>query len=379
MENSNKIILIEFEPAQLFKGSIWYVQYKVVDPSTNKLIIKRNKINRIKCLKERERYGKRLVKEINQKLYSGWNPIKEKEAPRAFTYLKDAMNTFLRVKSKELRPASMRSYESHVKIINDWLDINKIKDCYCVNFKKNSALKILNDIYIDKGIGNTTYNNHLMFFNVLFNWLEEQQYVGDNPFKGISKKKVNKKVRTIVSNEDRDRIKSYLKNKDYNFYIISLLVYHALIRPKEITFLKPEYFNYENQTIFIPSEAAKNRNARTITIPDVLLKELVKFNFNGAKKGEYIFGKYWRPNTEQINSRQFGKKWDRLRKALKLDANIQFYSLRDTGIVQMFRDGISADEIMKQADHSSLIITTKYAKHYDVNGSDVIKKNVSCF
>jgi integrase len=58
---------------------------------------------------------------------------------------------------------------------------------------------------------------------------------------------------------------------------------------------------------------------------------------------------------------------------------MKLYSLRDSGIIQMLQDGISPEEVMKQADHSSLEITTIYVKHANPSGSEQIKKKGSKF
>ena len=51
----------------------------------------------------------------------------------------------------------------------------------------------------------------------------------------------------------------------------------------------------------------------------------------------------------------------------------QFYSLRDTGIIEMLANGISPNEVKEQADHSSIKITNEYLKHANPKGIDSIK------
>jgi len=58
---------------------------------------------------------------------------------------------------------------------------------------------------------------------------------------------------------------------------------------------------------------------------------------------------------------------------------IQFYSLRDSGIIQLLKDGISPKEVMELADHSSLEVTNKYVKKARVEASEVIKRKSSGF
>lgn len=375
----NQDQLISFEPAQLFKNSIWYVQFKVIHPQTGKIVSKRIKCNKIKNLKERERYAKRLINEINKKLYSGWNPFIEQEAPKGFVTLEAAIKTFIRAKERELRPDSLRSYRSFIATFNAWLKSNDLLDCYCINFDQTNARAFMDHIYNEKQVGNRTFNNYCGFMSILFNWMIEQRYVKLNPFAVIKKKRAADKRRVFIPADQRQRIQKHLREENFPFFIVTQLVYFTLIRPKEITFLKPEYFDLDNQTILIPGEAAKNGHDRVSTIPDVLIQDLKTFNFNGATAGNYIFGKEMLPGKDQLNARRFAKIWAKMRKDLSLPDEFQLYSLRDTGIIQMMIDGVSPEEVMKQADHSSLEITTLYAKHANPEGSHQIKTKLKKF
>jgi integrase len=59
--------------------------------------------------------------------------------------------------------------------------------------------------------------------------------------------------------------------------------------------------------------------------------------------------------------------------------SIKFYSLRDSGIIQMLEQGISAEYVRQQADHSSLDMTTIYSKHARPEGIEQIKHKIKGF
>ena len=371
--------LIQFEPAQLFNKSLWYVQYKVVNPYSGKMVIKRIKLTRIKPISERKKYAKSLIQSINQKLYSGWNPFLEEEAEKGFHLLVDAIDIFFKRKSKELRPDSIRSYKSYVKYINDWLRDNDMLDTYVLTFNKSHAIKILDYAYDVKNVSNKTYNNYLLFFKTLWNWLKEKEYCKTSPFETIKPKKKETKERILIPEDTRTKIKQYFSNHNYQMYIASLLVFHTLIRPKEISYLKKKHFDFENQVIIIPNTVAKSHQMRVATIPDVILGELISFNYNGANDQDFIFGLRGRPSREKMDSREFSREWSKMRKKLGLDLKMKFYSLRDSGIVQLLIDGVSPHEVMKQAGHANLETTTIYLKHANPNGSNEIKEKNSSF
>ena len=377
---SDSKALISFRPAQLHsQGKEWYISYYVVNPATDKLHRRRHKINRIKPISERKRYANYLVDEINQKLYAGWNPYTEKEAPKGYTYLPEAFEIFYRAKERELRKESLHSYRSYINNFKKWLGRTGKESTYSVNFSRMDALDYMDYIFHDMNVSNTTWNNYLRFNRLVFAWMIERQYCVTNHFDQIKKKVQEQKQRVLIPEQDRDRIKEYLLATDYHFLVVCLLVFHALIRPKDITYLKPSSFNLDNQTIFIAGTFTKNKKDRVVTIPDALLPYISSWSFNHAQEDEFIFGTDFQPGKIPVNTRRLSKKWDALRKDLDLPKEMKLYSLRDSGIVQMLQDRVSPEEVMKQAGHSSLEITTIYAKIANPNGSAQIKQLGSRF
>ena len=69
----------------------------------------------------------------------------------------------------------------------------------------------------------------------------------------------------------------------------------------------------------------------------------------------------------------------KLRKELKLPANMQLYSFRDTGIFEMLKANVDDLSVMQHADHSSLDITTIYANHFDPNLNKIINEKTPEF
>jgi integrase len=371
--------LIKFKVAQLCKGKEWYIYYYVINPSTEKLERKKIKLNFIKSIQERTKYANNLMRELNDKLYSGYNPFNEESNPRAYKILIDSIHVFLKTKEKELRSDSIRSYKSYISIFEEWLELKELRKIRCENFKKIHAVEFMEWVYLSRKCSALTYNNYRLFFVTLWNWLKGHNYIVSNPFSDIQKKTQTQKQRIIIDPLTRTQILEHLEVHDYNFLILALLVFHALIRPKEICMLKPENFMLQKQIIEIPASVAKNKTSRLATIPNILMNYLMKWDFNKAMNNEYIFGKDFAPGKVPIDPRRFTKKWDNLRKELQLDENMKLYSLRDSGIVQMLQDGISPEEVMRQADHSSLEITTIYVKFANPTGSEQIKSKSTKF
>lgn len=371
--------LLTFKPAQLSIGKEWFVYYYVTNPTTEKLVRRKIKLNHISSISQRKKHATHVINSINQKLYSGWNPFLEESAPRGFSNLIEVLDLFLRTKKKELRSDSFRTYNSFVEMLKNWL-VKSGREKLCVaNFNRMDAMRYMDDIDQEKNLSNSTFNNYMRFNRLVFAWLIDHGYCVENHFIDIKKRMTSEKQRILIPENTRNDIKEYLEATDYDFLIVCLLVFHALIRPKEITYLKPEAFSLNNQTIFLSGQFTKNKRDRIITIPNALMPYLAQWNFNAASNSEFIYGENFKPGKTPINARRFSKKWDKLRTQLKLDSKMKLYSLRDSGIVQMLNDGISPEEVMKQADHASLEITTVYTKFANPKGSEQIKKRGTSF
>lgn len=367
--------MIDYIPAQLSDGKEWYIYFYAIHPDTNKLKRKKIKINRIKPISLRRRQAKKIIVDINIKLAAGWNPWEANEAPKSFIKLTEVMETWLREKQKESRPDTYRTYKSNDKIFNQWLKANVNKDLYVGGFTPSMAISVTKWLYMEKNIAERTFNGWLVYFNSLFNWMVRNLYIRENPFKTIKRKKPQAKGRVLISNEERNDLRKWCKNNNKQaFYCMVLLAFHGLIRPLEMTWLKPENFDLARGIIYLPGKITKNGNARISTLSQEVINELSELSIDIMDEGDYVFSEQFEPGKVRIDRRVISNYWARVvRKAIGLRMEVQFYSLRDSGIVQMLRDGIAPNEVQKQADHSSLIITNEYIKHAIPEGQSQIQ------
>jgi hypothetical protein len=111
--------VISYKPARLHTGNCWYISFYAFDPQTERLRIRRIKINYIENKNERRRYAMELMKRVNDNLSLGWNPFLEQEASQSFRKLTDAINHFLRVNEKkhasgDIRTETWNGYKSYL-------------------------------------------------------------------------------------------------------------------------------------------------------------------------------------------------------------------------------------------------------------------------
>ena len=378
MSVSNKV-MVDYIPAQLHKTKNgWYIDYYAFHHGEMKLHRKQVRLNKIKSITERSRFAKRLVQKINQKLNEGWNPFIEQEAPKSFFRLSQAIKSFKNDK-RNLRPDSLRAYNNFLKLFQEWSEARFNADTFIINIDGNVAINYMEDMW-KRDIATRRYNNYLRFQILLWNWLIEHKFTKANPFQSIKKKKESNKKRIMdIAQEDRIKIRDYLRMHNKQYLAIVFLAFHTLLRPKEITFLKARNIDLKKQVIYISGSFSKNHNDRIATIPNVmvpLLKEILFY----VRKDDFIFtDNNFNPGKKQATRRYISRYWESLRNHLEIKKEVQFYSLRDSGIIQKLRDGLDPKTVMELADHSSLEITNKYVKMAATKGNVEAMEKITKF
>ena len=361
---------IDYRPATLSIGKVWTIRYYVTDPGTGHLRLVRKKLNHLPA-KDRRRTAGQMVADINTRLALGWNPLISEITPKAYEKLGDAFKSFLAVKGKEMEPESMRVYYSYVKIFRNWLADHGIgDDSHVVTINRTVALEYMNGIDEDEKKSARTYNNYLKFLQTMFNWMKEKGYVLENPFDGIKRKpkRLTAKTRRPISDEELSRLCTFLSERNPHYLLSVLLCYGCFIRPKELAMLRCSDIVLDRQLVHIRPEIAKNDKDSFRTIPDALMPLLRTVDL--SHPDWYLFAKHkmydFTPGPVKVCSRKLAKYWsDHVRGACALPMEVQFYSLKDTGITNMLEHGVPINTVQRQADHSSVAMTAIYVGHGD--------------
>jgi integrase len=370
--------VVDFIPASLHETKNWEVIFYAKDPQTGDLRRKRMRVRKMKSITERRLYAKQIVMDVNRRLSQGWNPFTETDSVRSFHPIFKVFDSFLNDK-RDLRPDTLRSYKSEIKFLKSFISKYYGNDIYAVSFDQRKAIEYIDNIWETRKIEAVRYNNILAFCKLIFNWMIEKQYVKENPFSIIQKKKEAQKKRVMdIDPKDRKKIRDYLSKKNRAYYGIMMFAFHSLLRPKEISYIKIRDIDLKKKTVTVDGSIAKNGKTRYAPIPDVmveLVKEL-KDSVHIPRKNWYLFSDNFRPGPRQRDPREIARYWSDLRSTLKLKKEVQFYSLRDSGIIQMLRDGRSPKEVMEAADHSSIEVTNNYVKvARKESNKDIINKS----
>lgn len=381
---TRKNVLVDFIPAVLknTKSEGYHIEYHFKDKITGKLLRKRFYLNRVVNAYLRKKDGinhaLRIVHELNEKLKNGWTPFFETDDQRLYTPILLLRDIYLRDKKRDVREATFVSYSSMTKMFNEWIEGSNRAGKVTGNFLKYDAICYM-DYILEKGCSNRTYNNTLKGMRALFSWAIEKCYCKENPFSNIKTKTKEAKKRILIDEASRKKIAEYLSVKNPQLLLVCKLVYNSAMRPKEIANLKIEDIKLENRYIIVRDTNAKNRKSRCATITADVIEYLRQFE--KLPDRYYLFGmnKDLLPAEKRCALSRFRKLWDDMRTKLKLPQEMQLYSLRDTGMIDLLHAGVDELSVQHHFDHSDLSIQAIYTNHFDPNLNERIFKNAPKF
>lgn len=354
---SQSLNFLSFRPAQYHTGKCCFVSFYVLDPLTGNLTRRRVKVDHVPK-NERRRYAMALVNSINEKLYSGWNPLAERLKKTTVT-IGQAIDYYLAAKAKETRKDTMRSYRSFATSFGDWLKKGGLDGRFLISIGEDVLLDYL--LEIEDGLSARTYNNYITFLRGLFEWCKHRRWIAENPAQNLKTKRVDEKKRVIIPADIRAQILRYFEAENPNFVCVMMLCYRLFIRPKEICGLKVKDVDFADGLLTIPADVAKNHKERVLAMPEEI--RVFMDSLSDAPKDWYLFS-----NTsyeagqrkKPMAPTRIDGTWEAMREALNLPSAYQFYSLKDTGITEMLEAGVPAKFVKELADHHSLAMTERY-------------------
>lgn len=379
MDNRNKstskrIVFVDYKPAELRANKVWYIEYYAKNPLTEKLERFKKRVPSMKSQREREKYAKKMVQAINQKLETGWSPFYENPSNQ-YKSLEDSFSLFLKQLEKEVkdgikRPDTLRSWKSFFSNISAYINEKHLDIKFVLNIDFLFVNNFLDYIYYDKRNSPRTYNNYLAYMKGFFEWAKLKGYAKQNPAEGIKSKPKVQKKREPLTAEVKKCIKE-LRDKDFHFFTCCMLTYFCLIRRTELTKLKVSDVRLSESRIILDGTITKNRKTDSVTIPDVFLPILVQ-HLVTANNSDYLFGEDFKPSKKQLNPKKISDTWTKYRKKYKFDSKFQFYSLKDTGIMDLLNSGIPSIKVRDQARHYDIKQTEAYTTR-NLIADDTIK------
>ena len=375
----------DYLPAKLSQGKTWFVYFYVKSPVSGKLQRRRIKVNRYSTRKENLVLARSIIGDINTRLALGWNPLLEGVAPRAGVPLFVALDDYLKVKAKEMRPNSMRSYRSFVGVFREWLTGHGFSDGSSVSLvTKEVAILFMNDMDDREDVSAVTYNNYIRFFEGLFSWMVKKGYLATNPFAGMDKKRRKagaSKKRRLLKPAELQQLLSFLRKENPEYLAICLFCYCCFMRPKEIALLRCGDVDIRKQTVSVSGDIAKNGKDSVRTIPDAMMPFIRTLDLSDPDL--FLFGSHrlekfrFTPGPKPTIGQRIADYWRFVvRPGCGFGEDLQFYSLKDTGITGMLQSGVAINLVQQQADHSSVAMTAIYVGKSPAANAELRNANI---
>lgn len=362
--SKNHHIFVDYIPAELKENLTWEIVYYVKHPETQKLERKRNRVKPLKSISERRKLAKRMISEINTRLEKGWNPFFQEKGSKELKLLVDVCKIYknridIEFKDNNIRKDTHRTYSSQIKQLENYIEISNKKEMLCYKFNSEFVGDYLDYIRYKKKLSARTRDNYLTWLTTFCSFLLSKKYIIQNPTDNFSKINKVKKNRVLININDRDLIFNYYKENNNDFLTLCLICYYCLIRRTELTKLKVSNVNIKKQTLYIDATESKNKKNSFVTIPNQILKILEK-HIELANPDAYLFSSNFKPGYLQLSPSKISKKWSAMRTNLKINKNVHWYSLKDSGITDLLRAGVPLISVRDHARHSSSAQTDTY-------------------
>ena len=362
-KSSSRKIFVDYKPAELQKGATeWRIVFYAKVPAQNEFKRFRKRVPPISPNREREKYAKKMLALINQKLDSGWSPFYD-NPNNQYKSIDYCADLFLKMQEKEVqdgikRPDTLRAWKSFFSNIQKFIEVKRLDIKFVLNIDYFFVNNFLDYIYFEKNNSPSTYNNYLSYIKSFLDWAKNKGYIKQNPADQIKTKAKTQKKRVPLSSEVKQYIKE-LQQKDFHFYVCCMLTYYCFIRRTELTKLKVSDIHLFESRIVLDGSITKNKKTDCVTIPNVFLPDLAQ-HLATANNSDFLFSKDFKTGKTAINPKKISDTWAKYRKTYGFNDKYQFYSLKDTGIMDLLNAGIPSIKVRDQARHYDIKQTEAY-------------------
>lgn len=357
-----------YTPAKLVTGKRWFIEFYAYDPDIQRMHRKRVAVKPCKPVTLRRMYANEMVKDINEKLFKGWNPFEAQLSPKQYVFFDKVVEHYFRYLQKLteediLRVKTFNGYVSYMNVFRTWAEESGRRLVYAYQFKREMVEDFLEHLWMKAGKSARTRDNYLAWIRTFAKYMLEKEWISEDPTAGMTmvqgKRKVEKN-RTVIPRAEMIRLKEHLQEYDRHFLLASYILYYCFIRPKEMSFIRLQDISVKSGTIVVHGEVSKNRKSEVVTLPDCVIRLMLDLDIFSSPDDWYLFSDGCRPGAKYRSAKQFTDKWTAIRNLFRWPEKFKFYSLKDTGITDMITDQTDMLAVRDQARHSSLEMTDKY-------------------
>ena len=358
--------VLNYTLPKLHTGKTWYVDFMCYDPAEQKMKRKKYMLDGITKVTDRRKRAVDIIANVTARLREGWNPWVEASNSRQFTKVDTVINIYIRYldklhESQSIKESTYTDYRKRLRVLQEFMANHTAPIMYIYQFNLSYISDFLDYILMDRDSSARTRNNYKVWISSLCSWLVEKQYLETNPCERIKALKEEPKRREALSASDLRKLGKYLEENDPHFLLLCRMAYYTFIRPEEMTNIRLKDIFLHEQKVFVGGNISKNRQDGMVGLNDELVKMMIDLCVFKYDSDCYLFSSDFKPGRKKITTKVLRNYFYKVRDALHLSKNYQFYSLKDSGI----RDLANAAGIVvarDQARHSDISTTNKYLK-----------------
>lgn len=328
-------------------ASDWWASYRFYDASgiVKEVRIKAG-VNRLKTPAERRALLKQLIDQEMEMLQAGYNPI-SKAFPdqQEFSTWEDAVLHVLPMLTVEA--TTRKDMESRIAQV--------IKAARALGVGRMSVQEVrLRHIMavLDKAaVSSYAYNKCRAYLGIVYKRLRQLEAVDHNFIRDIDKKKTVKKIRKVLTDQERVMVADHLKKHHYPFWRFTEIFTQAFSREIELLELRVKDVDISGQRFKVVDRKGRRgpvEKWKTITNSALpLWKELLQ----DADPNWWVFGHGFVPGPLPYKRAAVTQTWWKLVKK-HLGVGADFYSLRHMSVTDAVTQA-GKDVVISLTGHTS--------------------------
>lgn len=375
-----------FKPARLCipsknaKDQRWYITYWVYDIAISKRKrIKEYEVNTIKSERERKRFAKYRINEINLQLSknSCINSLEITSQSKLETIRDNheklpyntAIDFFINHQTKkQLRGTTLKEYNRALNLFTNFLNSKGVQNPLVFEIRKSFIDEFLDWLTDVKKFQNRTRNSMMGFLKTFFNYVYKELSPEDaplnSPMNKIEKLPIEMGRNIAFTDEQIRELVNYMKDNFPRQLFLCQFMYYTLARPNEICQLKIKNIGMgRDNCLYIPGSISKNRKDRHVELTPAFKRILQENGILDANPEYYIFSKEYAPGPTPKIAKKISQRFtEKVLKRLGYSSDYTLYSWKHTGVVKAWKAGMSQAAIQTQMGHTNTASFMTYIK-----------------
>lgn len=375
----------------------WFVEYSCRDPRTDKLKRFREYagLGRQKSAKERHALAEQIIRELKDKLATGWVPFQEEKLTyqdelilqvhadrwgrerESLPTIRVYLSEFLEVKKATVIQHSYQTYRSKLRIFAEWAEHQELDSIHISCITREHICDFLLFLIEQNNVSRRTILKYKQILHGFFDYMiQARGILLANPVHDIPEMgRLTDEAPRPIPEKVRSMLMAYMKRNDPQLWLFCQMEYYCAIRPNELRQLRIQDIDFVRHIIRVPCTISKNRQTEFVNIPNQLYNVLLALKVNELDGNLYLFSSAGRPGQAMLGKNNFRFRFDRIRNRLGLSAEYKLYSFKHTGGVELVNAGVDTWELQRHFRHKSIDTTERYIRRNFAVKSDKIKNH----